>query len=133
MIAANEKIERLMLAMAEHEGWHDPSHPKYPNGSLSYRNHNPGNLRASPFAVAVKGGYAVFRNDFVGFMAFHWDLMQKARGNTVTKLGPNSTLRDLIFTWAPPSDNNNSEAYLQKVIKRTGFAETITLKEIFNL
>lgn len=132
MIGANIKIERLMLAMARHEGWHDPSNPKHPQGSLAYRNHNPGNLRASPFSAGTRGGYAYFRNDFIGFMALHWDLMQKSKGNTSTKLGPNSTLRELIFTWAPPSDSNNSEAYLQAVLKETGFKESISLKEIFS-
>lgn len=132
MLSANPKIERLMLAMSSFEGWHTPDHSDFPTGSLAYRNHNPGNLRASPFASGTKGGYAFFRSDFIGWMAFHWDLMQKARGNTVTKLGPNSTLRDLIYTWAPPKDNNNTEKYLQEVMKDTGFPETITLKEIFS-
>jgi hypothetical protein len=131
MIAANPKIEALMLAIAKHEGWHETGSKSHENGSVAYRNHNPGNLRASPFARGKKDGFAVFRNDFVGFMALHWDLMQKARGNTVTKLGPKSTLRDLIFVYAPPSDNNNSQKYLEEVMRATGFKATITLQEIF--
>ena len=133
MIAANPKIERLMLAMAEHEGWEPPTATGAEYGSRAYRHHNPGNLRASPFASTVVDDFAVFRNDMVGWMAFHWDLMQKARGQTVTKLGPKSTLRELIFTWAPPSDNNNSEAYLQSVVKKSGLSENITLGEIFSM
>lgn len=131
MIGANPKIEKLMLAIAEHEGWEEPGPEGPQSGSIAYRHHNPGNLRASPFAKGVKDGYAYFRSDMIGFMALHWDLMQKARGNTVTKLGPDSTLRDLIFVYAPPSDNNDSEAYLKQVVRRTGLPETITLKEIF--
>lgn len=133
MLALNPKVEALMLAMAEHEGWHDPSHPKYPNGSLAYRNHNPGNLRASPFASGTKDNYAYFRSDFIGWMAFHWDLMQKARGNTRTGLGPSKTVRDLIFTWAPPSDSNDSEAYLKRVCEKAGIKESTTLGEIFGV
>jgi hypothetical protein len=132
MLAANKKIERLMLAMANHEGWEPPTATQAGYGSRAYRHHNPGNLRASPFAHSIVDGFAVFRSDFVGWMAFHWDLMQKSKGHTNTNLGPESTLRDLIFTWAPPSDNNNSEKYLQEVIKDSGLPETITLKEIFS-
>jgi hypothetical protein len=133
MLAANPKIERLMLAMAEHEGWEPLTATEAGYGSRAYRHHNPGNLRASPFASAVVDNFAVFRNDMVGWMAFHWDLMQKARGQTRTKLGPNSTLRELIFTWAPPSDSNDSEAYLQSVVKKSGLSEDTTLGEIFSM
>ena len=132
MFGMNRKVDRLMLAMAEHEGWVPLTATQADYGSRAYRHHNPGNLRRSPFAHSVVDGYAVFQNDIVGWNAFHWDLMQKARGQTVTKLGPKSTLRDLIFTWAPPSDNNNSEAYLQDVVKKSGLPETITLAEIFS-
>jgi hypothetical protein len=133
MIASNPKIEALMLAMAEHEGWSPETPQTAKGGTVAYRNHNPGNLRSSPFAHSTKDGFAVFRSDFVGFMAFHWDLMQKARGNTVTGLNKNSTLRDLIFVWAPPSDNNNSEQYLEAVMKKTGFPASITLGQIFSI
>lgn len=131
MFGSTQKAAKLMQAMAEHEGWLPAGSKECPNGSRSWRNHNPGNLRASPFAAASTDNFAVFRDDFTGYMAFHWDLIQKARGNTSTGLGPTSTLRALIFTWAPPSDNNNSEAYLQAVVARTGIKETETLAEIF--
>ena len=132
MISGNPKIDRLMLAISQHEGWAPPSENKPAGGSRAYRNHNPGNLRASPFAHSIVEGYAIFRNDFIGWLALYWDLLQKSKGNTRTELGPNSTLRDLIFTYAPPSDNNNSEKYLQEVVKNSGLLETTTLKEIFS-
>lgn len=133
MIAANKKIEALMLAMSEYEGW-DPNEPNSKTqGSRSYRNHNPGNLRRSPFAHSIVDNFAVFRNDFVGFMAFHWDLMQKARGHTVTGLNGESTVKDLIYTWAPPSDGNDSEKYLKYIVKKSGLSAETTLAEIFNL
>lgn len=125
------KIEKLMIAMAEHEGWHPVGHPQSPQGSRSFRHHNPGNLRRSPFAYKIVDNFAVFKNDALGWIAFQWDLLQKAKGNTITKLGPKSTLRELIFTWAPPSDQNNSEAYLQAVVKNSGISEQTTLEEIF--
>jgi len=131
MIAANKKIERLMLAMTDFEGWTPPNKNTPKGGSMSYRNHNPGNLRNSPFASSTQDGFAVFRSDFVGFMAFHWDLMQKAHGNTVTGLNGKSTLRELIYKWAPPNDNNDTEKYLQYVILKSELNANTTLNEIF--
>lgn len=126
------KIDRLLVAMAEHEGWGAVGDPQFPNGSRSFRYHNPGNLRASPFAVRIVENYAVFKNDTIGWLAFQWDILQKAKGNTSTGLGPNSTLRELIFKWAPPSDSNNSEAYLQNILSMTGFKEDMKLSEFLN-
>lgn len=119
-----------MLAIVEHEGWSAESVGTPPGGSRAYRNHNPGNLRASPFACGTSGGYATFKNDLIGWNALQWDLLQKAKGNTTTGLGPSSTLRDLIFKYAPPSDGNDSEKYLTAVCLATGIAETATLQEI---
>lgn len=133
MIGKTPAAEKLMLAMAEHEGWFPAGIANTAGGSRSYRHHNPGNLRYSPFESANIDNFSVFRSDFVGYMAFQWDLIQKATGNTRTGLSGSSTLRDLIFTWAPPSDNNNSEAYLQSVIKKTELKETTTLAEIFDI
>jgi len=64
-------------------------------------------------------------------MAFHWDLMQKAHGNTVTGLNGKSTLRELIYKWAPPNDNNDTEKYLQYVILKSELNANTTLNEIF--
>ena len=133
MIGANPKIQALMLAIAEHEGWEPPAPGKLPNGSRAYRHHNPGNLRRSPYAHSIVDNFAVFSSDFVGFMALHWDIMQKARGQTVTGLTGQSTIRDLIYVWAPPSDNNDTEAYVQSVVQRMGVTSTTTLAEIFEM
>lgn len=129
----NRKVDALMQAIAEHEGWLVPGENNSPNGSTAYRNHNPGNLRKSPFAAGERDGFAFFRNDFVGWNALQWDLMQKARGNTSTGLTGSSTIRQLITAWAPPSDNNDTEAYIAAVMKKTGLPETTTLAQIFNL
>jgi len=123
-------MERLMYAMAEHEGWEAPSPDKASTGTIAFRQNNPGNLRSSPFMLHVKNGFAVFESDMIGFAAFQYDLTQKAKGNTSTGLNGESTLRDLIYKWAPPSDNNATENYLQSVMKMTGFTDTMKLKEL---
>lgn len=122
-------LERLTYAMAEHEGWKVLGSPGAPSGSRAFRNHNPGNLRASPLAVGQAGGFAVFRTDDDGFAAMRLDIRQKARGNTSTGLNGNSTLAQLIAVWAPASDGNSPSAYLAHVCQLTGFKPDMRLAE----
>lgn len=133
MFGKTIEVDRLMMAMAQHEGWLLPDEEKNQKGSRSYRNHNPGNLRASPFASKIEDNFAVFRNDMVGWQAFHWDLMQKARGNTSTGLNGQSTIRDLIYKWAPPSDDNDTEAYIKAVVASSGLPASTTLAQLFDI
>lgn len=131
MISLNPDAERLMLAMAEFEGWEGPSEDNSKKGSLTYRHHNPGALRSSPFESDNVDGFSVFSNDSLGWLAFHWDLMQKAKGNTVTDLGPDSTVADLIYAWAPPKDNNDTVRYINFVIEKSGLKQNRKLKTLF--
>lgn len=124
------KLERLTLAMAEMEGWTPSTASPLPGGSRSYRNHNPLNLRQSPFAIGTLDGFAVFATDADGFAAARWDIRQKARGNTSTGLNGDSTLRALIKVWAPAEDGNDPASYLQHVCHMTGFREDMQLKEL---
>ena len=131
MITGKSKVDRLLLAMAEHEGWYPVGDPRAANGSRAYRNHNPGNLRQSPYQVGTDGGFAVFQNDFMGFFALYWDIYQKAQGKTRTELNGQSTIRDLLYVWAPPSDGNDTEAYVKRVETLSGIPANTTLAEIF--
>lgn len=124
------KIWRLMYSMAAHEGWAKPQPDIGYGGSASYRRNNPGNLRASPFMHTMEGGFAVFGDEFTGWAAFKYDLEQKAKGNTVTGLTGKSTIRDLIFVWAPTSDGNNSQTYLDEVVQLSGLTPTTLLSEL---
>ncbi len=124
------KLQRLVLAMADREGW-DPINPAANfAGSASYRRHNPLNLRASPFAYAIENNYCVFKTDADGFAAAEWDIRQKAVGNTRTGLNGDSTLRDLITIWAPKDDHNDPKSYLKFVLTATGFVDTMLLSEL---
>jgi hypothetical protein len=125
------RIKALAAAMAEMEGWNPPIGGKagLAGNTIAYRYHNPLNLRASPLAVGVQNGFAVFYDDQIGMVAGCWDIMQKAKGNTVTGLNGESTLEQLIGKWAPPSENNTDE-YLDFISMRTGFPATMRLKEL---
>ena len=101
------------------EGWHPDIN------SVTYRNHNPGALRSSPFAIGTRDDFAVFVNDMVGFFALCWDLAKKCKGETVTNLGPNSTLYDLIKVYTAETNPWRLDNYV-KVVERIAGVERST-------
>lgn len=121
----------LALAIAEHEGW-NPMTGGGNDGAtptVAYRNHNPGNLRSSVFEIGQRDGFAVFLNDQVGFAALVYDIWCKAQGKTVTKLTGASSIRDLVYVWAPPHEND-TENYIKFVEMRTGLPSSTTLSQL---
>lgn len=124
-------VELLALAIRAKEGWRHAgaSNQDPTGGTRAYRNHNPGNLRSSPFASGSDGDYAVFHSDSVGMFALQYDIWCKANGKTVTGLTGESTLKELIYKYAPPIENE-SEKYLADVVRFTGFSPEMKLKEL---
>lgn len=118
-----------MYAVAEIEGFFSLGNVLKKEGSRSWRHHNPCNLRKSIFEVANVDNFSVFRTDEEGFFAFQYDVRCKAQGKTSTGLTGESTLRDLIFVYAPASDNNVPLRYLATVCQKTGFSPDMRLKE----
>ena len=123
------KLYDLALAIRAFEGWeaprgklpYGPLGPGAPSvrteGSRSWRNNNPGNLRESIYASDIADGFACFPHYFVGFFALTMDLFAKCTGKTRTGLLPTSTLRDLVYAYAP-ADENDAEAYTNFLAQR---------------
>lgn len=92
----NDLIQRLVNAIIRQEGM-----PKDYN--------NPGNLRAAPWLQnpTIHGGFwwPTSRAQGVAGIA-HVVALHIAKGDTLVQL---------ISTWAPPSDHNNTEAYIAHV------------------
>lgn len=85
-------------------------------GSRSWRNFNPGNIRAGSFAqsqgsIGDDGAFAIFPDERAGTEAIV-SLLQ-----TVSYV--NLTLQQAIFRYAPPSEND-SQKYLDFVVNKTG-------------
>lgn len=96
-----------------------PSHPltKQP---LSVRNNNPGNLRWDGKSQ-WKGMTGVDPRGFVQFLTP--ELGARAAGINLgnqQKLHGINTLSGLISKYAPPSDNNDTAAYIRTVAQKTG-------------
>ena len=127
----SNSLLKLARAMAEFEEWRgfDKSGAGPNHASVSWRNHNPGNLRKSPWAIGESDGFAVFLNDEIGFHALVWDLHQKATGNTVTGLNEKSTVYQLIKIYSGESEATVLN-YATFVQNRTGIKMTVTLGEL---
>lgn len=97
-------VEALADAIMHYEGWNA--------GSRSYRNRNPGNLRASSAMQEVDpDGYRTFWTLEEGYNALCSDLAHKIDGRNAHDLGPDSTLLDLLKVYAPAGDHNKPVTY----------------------
>jgi hypothetical protein len=100
-------ISRLASAIASGEGF-------FVNGALPARDNNPGDLRAAPWLVhpVVANGFWVAASAAQGTAGlYHQIALDIARGYT---------LRQLITAWAPASDGNATENYVNETARRTG-------------
>lgn len=114
-------LQDLANAIMRQEGYGSPNAPTITNAF------NPGALRNSPFAIGsvtgVNGTFAKFASYEDGYNALIWDLEQKqARG---------MSLRDAIYTYAPPTENNTSQ-YLTNMVSWTGIPADASLSELLN-
>lgn len=88
---------------------------------LGVRLNNPLNLRpGSPWegldTPDEQSGFCRFTSPVWGFRAAFRNLMTYA-----DKYGIN-TIRGIVTRWAPPGDNNDTDAYIRAVVARTGYA-----------
>lgn len=86
------KMFRVANAIMEAEGWKPATTDAgVAEGSKSYRNHNPGNLRESRFEVGNVDNFSVFENDDVGFYAIVHQLWLYASGRS-SAVSPKATI-----------------------------------------
>ena len=97
-------LEATALAIFCFESGHlnDPTVP-------AVRNLNPGNLRSGVNPDA--NGYSQFPDFTSGYAALLRELQSKFSGNNQHGIGPSSTLLSLFNIYAPPSDDNPTNAY----------------------
>ena len=100
-----------------------------PNGSLSWRNKNPGNLRWSPFEIDNTGGFSVFKTYDDGWKALLHQLTIAADGRSGV-YHPGMTLKEFFHVYAPSSDNNYPDIYAQYVADRIGVPVNTLIKTL---
>ncbi|ELE9701325.1 hypothetical protein [Enterobacter kobei] len=88
------------------------------DGARGIRNNNPGNLefsKTNPWVgqTGDDGRFAKFETPEHGIRALGRNLLSYQRQGI-------DTVSDIINRWAPPSDNNNTDAYIQAVCAQLG-------------
>jgi hypothetical protein len=110
-------LEALADSIWRFEGWTPPGvDPKLPQGSRSWRNRNPGNLRPVPGAQAVPvddKNYRVFDSLAQGWIALLNDISAKLDGSH--GLTDDSSLRKFFDIYAPSNDDNDPNKYARQV------------------
>jgi hypothetical protein len=98
-------LEATALAVFAFESGHlkDPTVP-------ALRNNNPGNVRLQGRPADEKG-YTIFPDLPTGYAALLRELQAKFSGRNSHGIGPASTLLALFNIYAPPGDNNPTNAY----------------------
>lgn len=95
-------------------------------GNRPWRNNNPGNIEYGPFtrskgAIGTDGRFAIFPTAEMGVDAKK-DLLFNPRSAYI-----NLTLRDAIYKYAPPGEND-TEGYLKNMIAATGVPPNTPMK-----
>ena len=111
-------VTDLMNSIAQMEGWNV-------SGSIAQRNNNPGNLRSGVNQIGsentVSGTFATFATPADGWAALQNQIDKQA--------GQGQTVRDFIYQYAPPSENNTS-AYLNSLVTSLGVGADSSLSDL---
>lgn len=118
------------LAIQAEEGYFKPGqHPAHPNGSRSWRNSNPGNIRYGNLVRDVLGAtgkdkdnFAVFKDYPAGLAALvkFLELAQAPVGQGLRSYDPEMTLYEFCKVYAPSSDGNYPLRYARHVAAKCG-------------
>lgn len=111
-IGSKSCIPLLAKAIQQHEGYFTPN-SKYPKGSLSFQNNNPGNIKGRD------GKFIKFNTYEEGFTALQDYLIRACTGKH-SAYNPNMSLYKFFCVYAPSSDNNNPLVYATTVAKNIG-------------
>ncbi|MCF8428390.1 MAG: structural protein [Bacteroidia bacterium] len=93
------------------------------------RNNNPGNLRISTETWIGKIDRSKNTDkSFEQFIELRWGIRAMMR-NIITAINTKKldTIRKLITKYAPPEDNNDTEAYISAVVRKVGISDRTVL------
>jgi hypothetical protein len=96
------------------------------NGSRSWRNNSPGNIRSSSGllygANGIRDGFLVFPDAETGLNA----ISKLFKGKNYISL----TLAGAMQRYAPSADNNNPDRYAKNISKKTGISIAANIKDL---
>lgn len=127
------QLELWADAIQSFEGWFTPGTNGYPNGSKSFRNNNPGNIKYIGQKRAIgkdSTGFCIFATYEDG-RAELIDLLTRAATGKSSIYRPDMTLLQFYEKYAPSSDNNHPLSYASAVAKMIGCSITSKIKDIY--
>lgn len=124
------KLDAWATAIKKFEGWFTPGTPGYPNGSISYQNNNPGNLRWSKYQIGTNKGFARFHDYETGWKALKFQLELAATNKNGVNYRPTMSLHQFFNVYAPATDSNYPEKYAEFVAKELGVSPTIEIRQL---
>jgi len=132
-----DKIEEIAKAVKIKEGFFEPGSEKYPDGSLSFRNNNPGNILAGALAKELGATgeykspngltYAVWPTYEDGFYALKKFLMLGFRGD-LRSYNIEMNLKEFFKVYS-----GGGETYGQFVADKTGIDINTKIRHIYDL
>jgi hypothetical protein len=143
----NALIEQRMPKKSRIKDWATiiQKHEGHFEGSRSFRNHNPGNIKFGPYAKML-GAYGKDDKDFARFYSYEegfaalcqylrdaagWYLIPyRQYAKKIGKTQETFTLLDFFNVYAPPSDNNDSNRYADVVAEHLGVSVDTPIKTL---
>lgn len=118
------KIDKFCLAIQKMEGWFE--------GSRSFRNNNPGNLKYVGQSRATgkdANGFAVFPSYEAGFETLREMVMRACQGKSKV-YKPSFTFYDFFAIYAPAEDNNHPKQYAEVVAGACEVLPTLSISSL---
>jgi hypothetical protein len=133
LLAGKSKIPAWAAAIKKHEGFFAPGqNPNYPNGTRSWKNNSPGNLRYTLYSIGLGAlskdaqNFAIFPSLPVGTAALERLLYDAATGKLAPTYLSTMTLRQCMRVYAPAADHNDPDAYAVFIANDMGISpETV--------
>lgn len=118
-------ITQMADAIKIYEGFFPPS-SKYPKGSNSWRNNNPGNLKG------LNGKFLTFTTYEQGYFAL-CDYIKRVGLGKHKKYPPNCDIRQFFLVYAPAGDSNHPIAYGVWIAQRLGVLPDFKIKDLYGI
>jgi hypothetical protein len=119
-VEKRDLVAAFAKAIQQYEGYIPAGKDyRYPNGTTSWRNNNPGNLRSWPTQAGTRDGFAYFRTYDQGWAALI-ELITNAASGKSKVYRPEWTIAQFFETYSPSSDGNYPKLYASFVAKQLG-------------
>lgn len=115
-------VRNFALAIQSREGYIAPC-KKYPTGTSSYRNNNPGNCKG------INGKFLKFKTYEDGF-AYLIDYIERVQRNEHKAYPKNCTIQQFFNVYAPESDGNLPLSYAKEVCAKVGLQLSSKMVEL---